>query len=423
TRTVLFSVNETVGTLAKALKIFEIENINLTHIESRPSKKQAGYYDFYVDCECSNTETLQRVTSRLQDYAVNVGVLSTQPLKDDIVPWFPRKISDLDKFANRILSYGAELNADHPGFKDAIYRARRKEFADIAFNYKHGQPIPRIKYTEEEIKTWNTIFSKLTTLYPTHACAEHCHVFPLLMDNCGYREDNIPQLEDISKFLKDCTGFQVRPVAGLLSARDFLAGLAFRVFHCTQYIRHPTMPLYTPEPDLCHEVLGHVPLFADGNFAQFSQEIGLASLGAPDEFIDKLSTLYWFTVEFGLCRQNGEIKAYGAGLLSSFGELEYCLSEKPKILPFDPDKVCSTTYPITCYQPTYFLAESFEDAKKKLIAFARKIPRIFNVRYDPYTQSIEVIDSKEQILHLINDVQEEMDILFTSLRQLSVSSN
>lgn len=336
----------------------------------------------------------------------------------DEVPWFPRRIQELDLFANHILSYGSELDSDHPGFRDPVYRARRKQLADIAFNYKHGEVIPRVEYNDDEVKTWGTVFTELIKKYPTHACREHNHIMPLMIEHCKFKADNIPQLEDVSNFLKQNTGFALRPVAGLLSSRDFLAGLAFRVFHSTQYIRHHTTPFYTPEPDVCHELLGHAPLFADQDFARFSQEIGLASLGAPDEYIEKLATCYWFTVEFGLCRQDGELKAFGAGLLSSFGELDYCLSDKPEVRPFDPAATGCQKYPITQYQPVYFVADSFQSAQQKMREYALSIPRPFNVRYNPYTQQIETLDSTHQLQVLANDLQCEMTLLTSALKKL-----
>lgn len=263
------------------------------------------------------------------------------------------------------------------------------------------------------------MYTSLIDKYKTHACREHQYVFPLLQQNCGYGPDNIPQLEEVSSFLRECTGFTLRPVMGLLSSRDFLNGLAFRVFHSTQYIRHHSKPHYTPEPDVCHELLGHVPLFADPEFAAFSQEIGLASLGASDEDIVRLSTIYWFTIEFGLCKQSDGVRAFGAGLLSSYGELEYCLSAAPKLLPFDPSQTATTPYPITEYQPTYFVAESFVDAQMKIRDWAaRTMQRPFAVRYNPYTQNIEILDTKERILRYAANIGHDMQNLVASLQYL-----
>jgi len=413
---IIFSLNEAVGALAESLKIFKKHQVNLLHIESRSSIKVPGY-EFMVEVD-STVGDIEGALENIKQESSYFQII-TRNYKDnaEAVPWFPRKIQDLDKFANQILSYGSELDSDHPGFTDQVYRARRKEFADIAFHYKHGTPIPKVSYTEQEKGVWKVVFNNLTRLYKTHACYEHNHVFPLLEENCGYSADEIPQLQTVSDFLKSVTGFQLRPVAGLLSSRDFLAGLAFRVFHSTQYIRHHTRPNYTPEPDVCHELLGHVPLFADPAFAQFSQEIGLASLGASDDYIEKLATCYWFTVEFGVTRQNGQLKAYGAGLLSSFGELEWCLSGKPELRSFDPEKTGLQKYPITEHQPVYFVTESFESAKQKMIDFAATIPRPFGVRYDPYTQTIQLLDSKRQIQKLITNINSEIRTLIDAFNK------
>ncbi|OXB83602.1 UNVERIFIED_CONTAM: hypothetical protein H355_011421 [Colinus virginianus] len=402
----IFSLKEEVGALAKVLRTFEEKGINLTHIESRPSRLNKDEYEFFINLEGKNVPALDKIIKSLRnDIGVTVHELS-RTKKKDTVPWFPRSIQELDRFANQILSYGAELDADHPGFKDPVYRARRKEFADIAYNYRqvHLFSFQWSTYSSSHLygrrkENWGTVFRELKNLYPTHACYEHNHVFPLLEKYCGFREDNIPQLEDVSKFLQTCTGFRLRPVAGLLSSRDFLAGLAFRVFHSTQYIRHASKPMYTPEPDICHELLGHVPLFADPSFAQFSQ-------------------VYWFTVEFGLCKEGDSLKAYGAGLLSSFGELQYCLSNKPEIRPLDLEKTSVQMYNVTEFQPIYYVAESFNDVKEKLRKFAQTIPRPFSVRYNPYTQRIEVLDNAKQLKNLADTINSEMGILCNALQKI-----
>jgi len=420
---IIFSLKDGVGALAEALKVFKAHDVNLAHIESRSSKRAEDAYEFMVEVDDDGSKgDAQAALDNLRDMSNHFQVIG-RDYKDhaDTIPWFPTCIKDLDQFANQILSYGHELDSDHPGFKDPVYRERRKFFADIAFNYKHGEEIPRVEYTPEEIKTWSTIYSKLKALFPTHACAEFNHILPLLEQNCGYSETSIPQLQDVSNFLQGVTGFRLRPVAGLLSSRDFLAGLAYRVFHSTQYIRHPSRPLYTPEPDICHELIGHVPLFADPAFAEFSQEIGLASLGASDDYIEKLATCYWFTIEFGICRQHGELKAYGAGLLSSFGELEYCLSDKPEIRDFDPAVTGVQKYPITEYQPVYFATGSFEDAQRKMSEFASTIPKSFKARYDPYTQRIELLDTKTQILKNMRGVGREIRSLTEAMSILETN--
>jgi phenylalanine-4-hydroxylase len=324
---ILTEIKDEPGALYDILRYFWKYEINLTHIESRPCPKNSDGFHIFIDFtgnigEPRIDKLMQELSSRCRNMLV---------LDERRVPWFPRHISELDRIAPRTLDAGADLESDHPGFHDITYRTRRQELASIALNHRFNQEIPYIQYTPDEVATWAAVYTRLTTLHKQYACTEFLDIWPLMEAYCGYREQNIPQARDVSNFLQARTGFQIRPVAGLLTSRDFLNGLAFRVFFSTQYIRHHSKPLYTPEPDICHELIGHAPLFADPNFADFSQEIGLASLGASDEDIKRLATCYWHSVEFGLLRDKkdrSKVKAYGAGVLSSFGELQYACTGK-----------------------------------------------------------------------------------------------
>ncbi|KAI9911125.1 hypothetical protein PsorP6_008765 [Peronosclerospora sorghi] len=437
---IMLQVEDGPGALQETLKFFWKHDVNMTRIESRPAKGHNMNYSFYIDFEGKRGQP--KVDKLMDDLANNcLDVMVLHDKKGNrigrfgskhYIPWFPRKINELDRSVANILDAGTDLESDHPGFNDQEYRKRRNIFAAISQNHRQGDAIPRLDYTDDEVKTWGVIYKRMKDMWKQHACDEFNYIIPLLESNCGYAEDNIPQQQDISNFLKECTGFTLRPVGGLLSSRDFLNGLAFRVFFSTQvrisnkrvdrflcyvefvtkvfaiYIRHHSMPLYTPEPDICHELMGHAPMFAvcthcdisrlgDPDFADFSHEVGLASLGASDEEIERLATCYWFSVEFGLTKQHGEYKAYGAGLLSSFGEMEYACarnraagSDVPEYRPWDPFSACKQKYPITTYQPVYYVAESLLDAKEKMRSFCEDLKKPFQARYNPYSQTVSI---------------------------------
>ena len=395
---ILMEIKDEPGALHEVLKFFWKFDVDITSIESRPTKDD-GSFEFYVDyVNHQEAHVNDKLLTMLRQQSRDLMVLDARR-----VPWFPRHISDLDVVANRILDAGTDLESDHPGFHDPVYRSRRQMLAENAMKFRHGDPIPRIEYSPEETATWGAVYDKLMAFIEEHACPEYLRILPLLSEHCNYNRDTVPQQEDINRFLNRRTGFRLRPVAGLLSSRDFLNGLAFRTFFCTQYIRHHSKPLYTPEPDIVHELMGHVPMFADPDFADFSQEIGLASLGASDDDVQKLATCYWHSVEFGLVKDAvdpSKNKAYGAGLLSSFGELEYACApyrpaggeEKfPNYKEWEPEVAAREAFPITTYQPTYFVASSLTDAKEKMRRFCEEgITRRFHARYNPNTMSVWV---------------------------------
>ncbi|XP_041442210.1 tyrosine 3-monooxygenase [Xenopus laevis] len=397
------------STCLEVLKKFEARII---HLETRPAakwKNRGDDLEWFVKCDIHSSYASMLPTA-LDKVADDVRTVT-----EETFPSFPRTLQDLDKCHRLIFKYDPHLNEDHPGFGDQEYKKRRSFFTKLAFNYKSGDILPRVEYTTEENATWKQLYKTLHNLHSEYACEQYINSLQLLEEVGIFREDSVPQLQDVSNFLQERTGFTLRPVAGLLDARDFLACLAFRVFPTTQFLRHPSDIMHSREPDCCHEMLGHVPMLSDKEFAHFSQDIGLASLGASDGDIMKLSSLYWFTVEFGLCKQKGSIKAYGAALLSSYGELLHALSNKPEHRPFDPEVMAVQPYQDASYQPVYFVSENFEDSKDKLREYAKKMKKPFSIRYDAFTRSIEVLDSLQKVKDSFSAIKADLRSLCFAL--------
>ena len=170
-------------------------------------------------------------------------------------------------------------------------------------------------------------------------------------------EDRVPQLDEVTARLKPLTGFEYHPAAGLVPLREFYGSLADRVFHSTQYVRHPSEPLYTPEPDIVHEVIGHGNLLASPRFAELKRLAGEAARRVQtDEALQFIADVFWFTLEFGVVWEDGELRAYGAGILSSYGEIEEF--RDMEIRPLDFAEMGTLDYDITNYQPVLFAADS-----------------------------------------------------------------
>ncbi|HEX8291261.1 MAG TPA: phenylalanine 4-monooxygenase [Pyrinomonadaceae bacterium] len=254
-----------------------------------------------------------------------------------------------------------QLSPDHPGFRDTGYRARRNRIARLALEYRAGEPVPDAPYTEEEHGVWGTIWQAVEPAHGRHACAEYLECIRRL----GLPRDRIPQMREVSAKVEACSGFRLEPVAGLVEPRVFLESLARGVFLSTQYIRHHSAPLYTPEPDVAHEVVGHAATLASEALAELNRLFGKAVRRTrTPEALERLSRVYWFTIEFGVLREGGEVKAYGAGLLSSAGEL--AAMRDAELRPLDLEAASRTDYDPTCYQPVLFCAGSFGEMRQTL---------------------------------------------------------
>lgn len=250
------------------------------------------------------------------------------------------------------------LTADHPGAVDPDYRERRNALATLAMNWVPGTPPPLAEYTEAEHEVWRIVSSELHGLHQKLACSLYLEGKQRL----GLPEDRIPQLVEVNDLLTPLTGFRYVPAAGLVELLDFYGSLADGLFHSTQYVRHHSVPLYTPEPDVMHEVVGHGNCLAHPCFAAVYRAAGEAVRRVErEESVEFISKVFWFSLEFGVLREDDEVRCYGAGLLSSYGEIQQVA--QADLRPLDLAKMGVQTYDITHYQPILFCAEGFGEVE------------------------------------------------------------
>ena len=284
---------------------------------------------------------------------------SKTPLLSDHVDMRPVAAGPDDDTADR--NAIVQLDPDHPGFRDQEYRKRRNQIAEIAMKYHPRDPIPDAPYTPEEHQVWKSIWQALEPAQQKHACAEYLASLRRL----NLEPDRIPQLREVSAKVQAISGFRLEPVAGLVQPRVFLENLANGVFLCTQYIRHHSTPLYTPEPDVVHEIVGHGVTLASEHLAELNRLFGEAvKRTTTQDALDRLSRVYWFTIEFGVLREDGSVKAYGTGLLSSAGEMEEM--HEGDLRPLDLEAASRQQYDPTHFQPVLFCAESFAAMHRSL---------------------------------------------------------
>lgn len=283
---------------------------------------------------------------------------------------FPESEPIFSNSINQPLTTLPILDLDHPGAHDIGYRKRREQIttAAITFHQSSSKSIPIVHYTPEEHKVWQHVFTELLPLHKKYASTIYKKGRKLL----NLPKHQIPQLSEISTRLEQLNNFRLEPIHGLIDARIFLSKLAENTMLCTQYIRHHSKPKFTPEPDIIHEVLGHLPLFTKNQLNRISSLLGQAAITATEQQLIWLTRLYWYTIEYGLIKEHNQIKALGAGLLGGITDLTNAFSGNALLKPFNIQEVINTDFNYSFEQPVFFVIPSLEMLEKEVEEFVKR---------------------------------------------------
>jgi phenylalanine-4-hydroxylase len=264
-----------------------------------------------------------------------------------------------------------ELEPGHPGLGDTGYINRRKELFALCRKHRlEGLGPPIIDYTAEETRIWREVSPKLDELHLKHAS----QIYLAAKRELAITREEIPQLRHLSDRLRRETNMHLVPAEGALPYRTFYQYIADRGFPVTQFIRHGSHPEFTPEPDMIHDCLGHVPPLMNRDYAELLVLIGkaVAATNRGDQVL-ALKRFSWFSIEFGLLEEAGETKVFGAGILSSTGEIPYSLfSSEVTRRPFVTDVVIATDYDPSRMQDHLFIAPSFSFLRRELEGLVRR---------------------------------------------------
>jgi phenylalanine-4-hydroxylase len=264
-----------------------------------------------------------------------------------------------------------ELEPGHPGLGDEGYIRRRQELFALCRRHRleHLGP-PLIDYTAEETRIWREVSPKLDELHRRYAS----RIYLDAKRELAITRDEIPQLRHLSDRVQRETNVHLVPAEGALPYRTFYEYIAERGFPVTQFIRHGSHPEFTPEPDMIHDCLGHVPPLMNQDYAELLTLIGKAAATTrAGEQVLALKRFSWFSIEFGLIEEAGETRVFGAGILSSTGEIPYAItSPEVKREPFVTDVVIATDYDPSRMQDHLFVAPSFPFLRRELEALVRR---------------------------------------------------